>query len=518
LEFAIRKSKTDPWHRALPAALPRPCPNRAALHVVSSAGHKKQPNLTLAHCARESRGRRLWTDITCLSASYEANVEGSRLRDEDRNSCGEKAHPTYFWCQSIQSMSLRDYFPTTVRIGHALTGRTARRIYLTFVVLLLVLTTVIRVRAFLYTRKIQAVIFGLSKLHIDETTEEEVVRTVPYLVRGARDRSVERNVEVGDVDSGVLRGYYFVISNDSDWKRFATFAERFSGVTYSKYDPPKSWIYTIADLFGYRYVSYSAGVTLLDGKVSSVRYEIGHELGFPRANIVSVASVHGYWVPRQRGFEVPSTEDENPSFDVRGNDRWLRASYSPDASVVLRSHLFQVDLSCLWGLIGCRHPRQIAPLLWKDRIEIEAATIARLQSNDPCPDRILAGRVRYLPDVGISLLEPTGYESKTVNEEGLRVNEFWTHYKVIEVLRGRPSDLWESVRSSTTVPYPGDYSRRLPNMASHLDNPGGKELAFSNINFDSCRLVPATPSAVSMVQNAIPSAKRVEDEGGGALQ
>jgi hypothetical protein len=417
-------------------------------------------------------------------------------------------------------MSLRDYFPTTVRVGRALTGRTARRIYLAFVGLLLVLTTVIRVRAFLYTRKIQAVISGLSKLHIDETTEEEVVKTVPYLVRGARDRNVERNVEVGDVDVGVLRGYYFVISNDSDWMRFASFAERYSDAIHWTDRPPRSWIFAVADMLGYRYVRFSAGVTLLDGKVSEIHYGIGSELEFPRelGNIVSVRSAHGYWAPRQRGFEVPSTEDESPSFDVRGNDRWLRVSYSADASAVLRSHLFQVDLSCLWGLIGCRHSRRIAPLLWKDMNEIEIATIARLQSNDPCPDPILAGRMRYLPDVDVSRLEPTGYESKTVNEEGLRVDEFWTHYKVIEVLRGRPSDLWESVRRSNTVPYPGDYSRRLPNMASHLDNPGGKVLAFSNINFDSCRVVAATPSAVSTVRNAIPSAKRVEDEGGGALQ
>jgi hypothetical protein len=417
-------------------------------------------------------------------------------------------------------MSLRDYFPTTVRIGQALTGRTARRIYLAFVVLPLVLTAVIRVRSFMYTRKIQAVIAGLSKLQIDETTEEEVAKTVPYLVRGTRDRNVERSVEVGDVDRGVVRGYYFVISNDLDWMRFESFAVRFSDPIYWKDRPPTGWIFTIADLLGYRYVYFSAGVTLLDGKVSGIGYGVGNKLEFPRelANIVSVASAHGYWAPHQHGFEVSSTKDESPSFDVQGNDRWLRVSYSADTSPKLRSHLFRVDLNCFWGPIGCRHPRQIAPLLWEDENEIEATTIARLQSNDPCPDRILAGRVRYLPDVDISLLEPTGYGSKSVNEEGLLVNEIWTHYKVIEVVRGRPSNSWESVKSSATIPYPGDYFRRLPNMASRLNNPGGKVLAFSNINFDSCRLVPATPSALSIVRNAIPAPRRAEDEAVAGLQ
>jgi len=78
-------------------------------------------------------------------------------------------------------MPLRDHFAASSWIGHALTGRTARQVYVTMVLLLLVATTVARAYSFVLTRRIQAVISGLSKLRIDETTEGEVVRTVPYL-------------------------------------------------------------------------------------------------------------------------------------------------------------------------------------------------------------------------------------------------------------------------------------------------------------------------------------------------
>ena len=52
-------------------------------------------------------------------------------------------------------------------------------------------------------------------------------------------------------------------------------AWRFSSVEYSK-----SWIFTAADLLGYRYIGFGATVVLLDGKVSSIRYGIAGELVF----------------------------------------------------------------------------------------------------------------------------------------------------------------------------------------------------------------------------------------------
>jgi hypothetical protein len=388
------------------------------------------------------------------------------------------------------------------------------------ILLLLVATTAIRVHSYLLTRKMQAIVSGLAKLQIDHTTEEEVLRTVPYLVRPGWDRHVDRNVELGDVDRGVERHYYAAFSNESNWLRFGRFAERFSAVQYSKDGHPKNWIITAADLLGYRYIGFAARVVLLDGKVSSVGYGIADRLEFPRVlgNIVSVKSAHAAWASHETGFLVSSTDDESPQFRVGGGERHLAVSFAFDASPALRSDAFQVYLRCFWSLRGCRHARQIAPLLWQDKNAIEAATLARLKSDDPCPDRILAGRVRYLPDINVVLLQSTGFKLESAYEEGLRVDEIRTRYKLIEVVRGRASKSWEPVGESAAVPYPGDYSRRLPNTGLRWAKPGEKVLGFPDFHFDSCRVVPATPAALSAVRNAVTAPRRAEDELVGSLQ
>lgn len=412
------------------------------------------------------------------------------------------------------AMPLHDYFPASTRIWRALTGGIARRVYVAFALLLLVLSTVARVYSFVLTRRIHAIISGLSNLHIDETTEEELMRTVPYLTRSKWDRRVDRNVEIGDVDTGVERFYYVTVSNEPNWMRFESFAGRFPNVGYSKDGRPKSWILTAADLLGYRYLGFGASVVLLNGKVSSVRYGIANELTVPQSfgSIVSVRSVHARWAPYRTGFEVSSTDDESPQFNIGGDDNHLAVLFTPDASQALTSHVFKVDLNCFWSLVACRDARQIAPLLWQDKNAIAAETLARLKSNNPCPDRILVGRTKYFPDINVVLLGSTGFKAESGNEEGLRVDEIRTHYKLIEVLQGHSSKSWGSVRTSATVPYPGDYSRRLPNMELQWAKAGEKVLAFSNLNFDSCRVVPATPSALSTVRSAIPAPRRVEDQ------
>ena len=105
----------------------------------------------------------------------------------------------------------------------------------------------------------------------------------------------------------------------------------------------------------------------------------------------SVDSAHARWAPHETSFEISSTDDESPQFHVGGDDGYLTVLFTSEASPALMSHVFHVHLRCFWSLFGCRHARQIAALLWQDKNSIEAATLARLNSNDPCPDRILAG-------------------------------------------------------------------------------------------------------------------------------
>jgi len=411
-------------------------------------------------------------------------------------------------------MSLREHSSASTRIGHTLTGRIACWVCVTIILLLLVATASVRVYSFVLTRRIQTVISGLSRLRIDQTTEEEVVRTVPYLARSKWDWRIDRNAELGDVDTGIERVYYVTISNQQNWMKFENFAWHVSSVGSTKDGRQTGLVFTLADWLGYRYLGFGARVVLLDGRVSSIGYGIADRLVFPQVigSIVSVQSFHSRWMPHETGFEVPSTDDQSPEFNVGGDDGHLAVRFTSEASPELRSHAFRVDLSCFWGLFSCRHAREIAPLLWQDKSAIEAATLARLKSNDPCPDRILAGRAKYLPDVDIVLLKSTGFKTESVNEEGLRVDEIWTNYKLMEVLRGRSSNSWESVRGSATVPYPGDYLRNLPNTGLQWAKAGERVLVFSYLRFDSCRVVVATPSALSAVRNAIPAPRRAEDD------
>jgi hypothetical protein len=98
------------------------------------------------------------------------------------------------------------------------------------------------------------------------------------------------------------------------------------------------------------------------------------------------------------------------------------------------------------------------------------------------------------------------------------VHETRTDYKLIRVLRGRAPRPGERFGDNLTVPYPGDYTRKLPNTGLRLVKLGEKVLAFPDSSFDSCRVVTATPSAVSTILNARPAPKRAEDERIGGLQ
>lgn len=325
---------------------------------------------------------------------------------------------------------------------------------------------------------------------------------------------MKRTPETGNVDLGLLRSYYVTISNEANWTRFGNFASRYSSVRYSVGGGPRGWLLSLANLLGYRYIGFGAGVVSLNGKVSRVSYGIADYLVFPRqlGMMLSVQSTHARWAPYQRNFQVSSTDDENLQLRIKANDQHLSVSYAFDASPSLTSHAFSVNLRCFWGLLGCRGGGQVAPLLWQDKMRLDTATLERLKSKQPCPDRILAGRLRYLPDMGVLLFEAKGFKTEYVNEEGMSVPEIWTNYKLVEVLRGRSSQPAELMRSSQTIPYPSDYDRRLPNMGLQWAYEGQRVILFSGLNFDSCRVVAATPSVLSVIRATEIAPRRLEDQ------
>jgi len=196
-----------------------------------------------------------------------------------------------------------------------------------------------------------------------------------------------------------------------------------------------------------------------------------------------------------------------------GPDSAIGVAYTMDAPRDLIDHAFQIDLHCFWGLRGCDSVRQVVPLLWKDRQAIEGRILARLQSPDPCPDRILAGRVGYILDLNVALLEVVNSRFEEVNSEGDRSEEIVTDYRLKEAMRGNPQGPWTGIRHRWTIPSPASTGGQIPSPMRPSDpKPGDQFLYFSGATFDSCRIVPATPSAESVVRSAIPADRRMEDD------
>ncbi len=172
-------------------------------------------------------------------------------------------------------------------------------------------------------------------------------------------------------------------------------------------------------------------------------------------------------MPHALPVPVSDTDDESPAYRVKGTEIVLFAEYSPDAPMELIRHVFELDLSCYWSIRGCDSTRQVATLVWHDKQAIEARATARLHgSGNPCPDSVLAGRIRYLPDLHVELHEVADY----------------------------------------------NHSQAKPAPVSPSLKVGDRVLAFTGATFESCQVVQATPPAESAVRSTVPALKRREDE------
>jgi len=394
-------------------------------------------------------------------------------------------------------------FPLFRWVVRTLTGPWARRTYVAIVLFLLCLTAAARVHSYLAARKIQAVLHGLAEMRVDQTTEEQLLKTVPYLTQR------ERQWEVGGI---VQPSFYTEISTVS-----------------SESVRPTLWFLGLGEItnrfarwLGYRRMDFDAQVLVQDGKVSQVSYGLTKGMGWPRAAtyVVSARSVHGFWLPQGIDFGVSSEQDESPQYRIEqrlvpslaGRDNGLNVTFTNDAPPEVTRRAFQLRLSCLWGLRGCGDAREIAPGLWQDSQTIQATTYQRLIS-EKCPDSIIEGRMRYLPDVSVSLLEVTGSRRIDVNEEGDGEEDWFTDYRLKEQIRGRSFlSSWTNVRFRRAIPLPGDSTRTMTNQIWPQTDIGSQVLFFDRMKFASCRIIPATPSALDIVRKTPVPAKRPEDE------
>jgi hypothetical protein len=394
------------------------------------------------------------------------------------------------------STSTRTHFPFTRWIIRKLTGRWSRRICLSILALFLITTTLVRLRSYFMTRKIQAVLHGLAQIRIDQTTEEELKKTVPYLTKyewaaGGQSR----------------RGYFVKISTESD-------ARVLGLIAYSL-----DWA-SGGSLIGYRYIGFDAGVIVRDGKVSQVEYGLADQWMRPQfagyvGYIVSARSVHGFWPRYLQLFRGSSSDDTSPQYRPFVNNCCINVIYTSDAPAELTNRIFQLDLTCFWGLRGCSKASDIAPALAHDAQSIQAATLDRLRAGK-CPDSIAEARMKYLPDASVLLLEVTGSRRVQVNEDGYPTEDWFTDYKLKEVIRGqnpqKNDGSWKNIRLRRTTPSPTDPTELIANPIWSPDKIGTQVLFFGGLYFDSCRFIPATPSALEIARKTPVPSKRPEDE------
>jgi hypothetical protein len=132
--------------------------------------------------------------------------------------------------------------------------------------------------------------------------------------------------------------------------------------------------------------------------------------------------------------------------------------------------------------------------------------------SEKCPDKIIEGRMRYLPDISVLLLEVTGSRRVEVNEEGSRADDWFTDYKLKEVIRGQSFGSWNNIRLRRTIPSPMEPTREIANQIWPPTKIGTQVLFFGNLYFDSCRFVPATPSTLDIVRKTPMPRKSPEDQ------
>jgi hypothetical protein len=354
----------------------------------------------------------------------------------------------------------------------------------------------VRLRSYFITRKIQAVLHGLAQIRIDQTTEEELKKTVPYLTKYQWEAGGQSR-----------RGYFVKISTESDARILGLIAYGFDRASGGS-------------LIGYRYIGFDAGVIVRDGKVTQVEYGLANQWVRPQfagyvGYIVSSRSVHGFWPRYLQIFRGSSNADTSPQYQPFTKSCCINVIYTSDAPSDLTDRVFKLDLSCFWGLRGCSKADDIAPALAHDAQSIQTATLDRLRAGK-CQDSIAEARMKYLPDASVLLLEVTGSRRVQVNEDGYPTEDWFTDYKLKEIIRGqnpqKNADSWKNVRFQRTIPSPTDPGEMIANPTWSPAKIGTQVLFFGGLRFDSCRFISATPSALDIARNTPVPPKRPEDE------
>jgi hypothetical protein len=382
------------------------------------------------------------------------------------------------------------HFPTVIWVWRIVTSPRARRIWFCLVVALIFFTIALRIYDGIFEYRILATVNGLAQIRLDQTSKVELLKAVA----GMRS---------GPPSWAKCHGEECFSEEISNWPTGHTSLFFFRVYVWSKY------AYKFGYWMGLRLWHFPADAELRDGKVHKIRYHLDVDDGtalYPGSMFVNVESLRGF----------SSFNDDSPDYRVSDYFKWpelqINVDFTPHAPVQLVHHAFDLNLNCIWQLLGCRSAKELLPLAWQDRLPIQAAFQARLQSPEPCPDHILTGRARDSSDI---LLVEVARERPDLTARAPWERRL-VDFRLLEVLKGQINRPLEGVGTIPTI-FLSPPDNNIPNPALRLLHPGLKVLMFSDSSTDidsPCEIVAATPSALQTIKAALasPTSHVAEDD------
>jgi len=258
---------------------------------------------------------------------------------------------------------------------------------------------------------------------------------------------------------------------------------------------------------GHRFARFEARFRLRSGVVSEYTYKLQLDDGSFSTPGLLTLDVQGGGDNELRCLS--DSFDENPEYQEHSFHKWpdkdLGLRFFPGAAAEQQSHAFQLQLSCMQRSQGCRFAREILPAAYEDMEQISFAARRRLDSRTPCPDRILAARVKHFPKLDIRLAEVT-QANGTIRLWSPRDSEPYRTARLqeIKILRGKKEDASATVEEPMWI-HRGP-TREFANPAAGLLKPGAQFLIFSGreVRLESaCTMVSATPYALQILQRAL---------------
>jgi hypothetical protein len=227
-----------------------------------------------------------------------------------------------------------------------LASRSARRIYVSVLAVMIVPALALRIEAALFERRAVATVRALSTLRVGVTSKAEAMArmqavgpvTGPY---GAPLCLADECLSTGIPNSRLSDAVFLPVTRTENRA-----------------------LYSLLTWWGFRFWSLSADVSFTSGKVSRLSYRLAlsnsHCDGALDAVIVEVRSQDKI-IGRSRGV----TPVEDVTYRVTPSNQWpdksVRIAFTPKASGELVNSAFDLNLHCLWPIAGCNTWSELLP-------------------------------------------------------------------------------------------------------------------------------------------------------------